>query len=412
MKVKNTTNLYIGLLLIIALLLVTFVYFNYGGIKLKDIIFWGALAIIAESLLVFLPKNDVGLSVGSAINLAAILLGGPLLGTCTTILGFLFRVTNVPGKGYIHLFNTPYFITVYNVAQAAIGTSLMGILYVETGGVIGHFYILQTIFILMMGILINTLIISGLISIVEEQKFTILWMENIKGTFLGAIAVGTLGVIIFLAFISYGYGAVLLFFGPLLLARHSFKLYIDMRNVYISTIDTLNKTIEAKDPYTSGHANRVMEYSVNLAEAYGLNYNQIENIKKAAILHDIGKIGIDDSILHKAGKLTEEEYLEIQKHPVVGADILKKMDFLKEVSEIVRYHHERYDGKGYPKGLKGDSIPIESYILSIADSYDAMTSDRPYRKALEKDIALGEIQKNGGSQFHPHLAEIFVGIMS
>lgn len=412
MKLGKKTILYIFFLLTLAIILFTLIYTNHSSISLKDILFWGILAAIAESLLVFLPNNDVGLSVGSAINVAAILSGGPLLGTTTSIIGFLLRVTNVPERGYIYLLNTPYFVTIYNISQATIMTSLMGILYINTGGVIGEFYIFQTVFILLMGILINTLIISGLISITEEQKFTLLWMENIKGTFLGAIAVGTLGIIIFLAFISYGYGAVILFFGPLLLARYSFKLYIDMRNVYISTIETLNKTIEAKDPYTSGHGNRVEEYSVMLAEEYGLSYHTIENIKKAAILHDIGKIGINDSILHKPGKLSEEEYKEIKKHPVIGADILEKMDFLEGVAQIVRYHHERYDGKGYPEGLKGDEIPIESHILAIADSYDAMTTDRPYRGALERETALDEIKKNAGSQFHPSLAEIFVEIMS
>ena len=226
------------------------------------------------------------------------------------------------------------------------------------------------------------------------------------------IPVGTLGIIIAIAYIGYGYGAVLLFFGPLLLARYSFRLYVDMRNLYISTIQTLSKTIEARDPYTSGHANRVEEYSVMLAKEIGLSTEKIRDIKTAALLHDIGKIAIDDSILNKSSRLTSEEYAQIMKHPGVGADIISKMDFFKNIKEIVRYHHERYDGKGYPEGLVGDDIPLEACILAIADAYDAMTSDRPYRQALDKGQALKEIEKNAGTQFHPDLAKTFVSIMS
>jgi putative nucleotidyltransferase with HDIG domain len=214
-----------------------------------------------------------------------------------------------------------------------------------------------------------------------------------------------------LSYSQYGIGAVLLFFGPLLLARFSFKLYIDMRNVYVNTIQLLNRTMEAKDSYTSGHAARVQEYAVSLAKEIGMSERKIENIRKAAILHDIGKIGIDDSILKKSGSLTAAEYSMIKQHPVIGAEILKDVDFLKEITEIIRHHHERYDGKGYPDGLKGDAIPIEAAILAIADVYDAMTSNRPYRSAMEKDVALREIRQNAGTQFDPILADKFVQII-
>ena len=249
------------------------------------------------------------------------------------------------------------------------------------------------------------------LSVSNNTKFFKTWGTNIKGVFPSAVAVGSLGVIMALAYISYGYGAVILFFGPLLLARYSFKLYVEMRNLYISTIQALNKTIEAKDSYTSGHASRVEELAVRLGEDYNLPFDKIEDLKTAAILHDIGKIGIHDSILNKAAELSQEELQEIMKHPSIGAEIIDKVDFLKNITPIIKHHHERYDGKGYPDGLKGDEIPIEACILTIVDSYDAMISDRPYRKALSKEEALEEIRVNAGTQFHPELAERFVSIM-
>ena len=138
----------------------------------------------------------------------------------------------------------------------------------------------------------------------------------------------------------------------------------------------------------------------------------VQNIKTASILHDIGKVGINDSILNKATKLSQAEFVEIMKHPSIGADIISKVDFLKDITTIVKHHHERFDGKGYPDGLSGGEIPIEAAVLTIADSYDAMTSDRPYRKALTADEAFEELRKNAGTQFHPQLVETFITIMT
>jgi putative nucleotidyltransferase with HDIG domain len=288
----------------------------------------------------------------------------------------------------------------------------MGIVYIRFGGEIAEFSIIPTLIIMVLGVTLNTIILSGYLALSTNISFINTWIGNIRGLFPNALAVGTIGIIIALAFISYGYGAVILFFGPLLLARYSFKLYIDMRNLYISTIEALNKAVEAKDPYTSGHANRVEELAVNLAKNYHLSFDSIENIRTAAILHDIGKIGINDNILNKAGKLTKEEYETIMKHPSIGADIIGKVHFLDDVTKIVRHHHEKYDGTGYPDGLKGDEIPIEASILMIADTYDAMTTDRPYRKALTKEMAIEELKKYSGTQFDPRLVDVFIDMIN
>lgn len=412
MKLNKKTFTYITTLFIISIIAYIFLLFNFGISSIKMLLFWSILTIVVESLLILLPQNSVGISVGFAINLASIIVGGPLLGTTASFLGLLFRCPKIPERGYVHLFNTPSYKTIFNVSQSIIVTTTMGLIYLGSGGKFGEFYLFQTILILFVGTLLNTIIISLLMSFITGQKYSNIWISNIRGTFPSSIAVGTMGVIIALAFIGYGYWAVVLFSGPLLLARYSFKLYIDMRNLYISTIQALNKTMEAKDPYTSGHATRVEEYAVGLAEFHGLPFNTVQDIKTAAVLHDIGKLGIDDSILNKASKLSQEEYELIMQHPSIGAEIISNVDFLKKVTKMVKYHHERYDGGGYPEGLVGDEIPIEACILAIADAYDAMTSDRPYRRALTQEEALNEISKNAGTQFHPVLAKKFVTFMS
>jgi len=412
MKSKRSINIYISLLFIVAISIYIYLLSEFVITDYAKLMFWIILAIVAETLLIQLPNNRVGVSVGFAISLAAIIVGGPLIGATVSSLGLLFRFPRISDKGIVHLFNTPPYKTIFNVSQSIILSSAMGIIYLSIGGAIGEFVLFPTLVIIVLDVVLNTTIISVFLTLTSENRFFYIWLNNIRGMFASALAVGCMGIIVALAFIGYGYAAVLLFFAPLLLARYSFRLYIEMRNVYLSTIDALNKAIEAKDPYTSGHASRVEELAVHLAQLYNLPFEKIENIKNAAILHDIGKIGVSDQILHKASKLSQEEYASIMRHPAIGANIISKVDFLKDISHIIKHHHERYDGKGYPDGLVGKDIPIEASILMIADSYDAMTSDRPYRRALTKKEALEEIRINSGTQFHPQLAETFIKMMN
>jgi putative nucleotidyltransferase with HDIG domain len=412
MGINTKTKVYLGFLVALAITLYIYLALNFSLGPIGLLAFWSILAIVVESLLIPLPNNTIGVSVGYAVNIATIIIGGPLLATTTSSLGVLLRAPKVPGRGYIHVVNLPLYKSVFNVSQSIIVTSLMSLIYIIIGGQIGSFSLIPTVIILLVGVVLNTSLISGFLSISASTHFINTWIGNIRGTFPSSVAVGTMGIIIALAFIGYGYGAVILFFGPLLLARYSFKLYIEMRNLYLSTIQALNKTVEAKDPYTSGHANRVEKFAVELAEAYHLPFESVQNIKTASILHDIGKIGINDSILNKATRLSQEEFHEIMRHPSIGADIISKVDFLKDITTIVKHHHERFDGKGYPDGLHGDEIPIEAAILTIADSYDAMTSDRPYRKALTQEEAFEELKRNAGTQFHPQLVETFISIMN
>ena len=177
---------------------------------------------------------------------------------------------------------------------------------------------------------------------------------------------------------------------------------------HLETISSISEAIEARDAYTRTHGDRLIGYCVAVAKELGLPESEIKNIRYAAAMHDVGKIGIKDSILNKPGKLTPEEYEEIKKHPEIGFNMLKKIKFLKHIAKDVLYHQERYDGKGYPSGLSGEDIPIASRIIAVIDTFDAMTTDRPYRKAIPADIALEEIKKNAGTQFDPRAAEAFL----
>ncbi len=185
-----------------------------------------------------------------------------------------------------------------------------------------------------------------------------------------------------------------------------------LEQAYLDMVQTLRYTVEAKDAYTRGHSDRVSEYSVLIGEKLGLPEDQIKILRIGGLFHDIGKIGVPDRILLKTDKLTDDEYSEIKNHPSIGAHILGAATIFKDIIPIVKYHHERYDGRGYPCGLKGEDIPYVARIAAVADTFDAMTSKRSYRDALNLDIVKEEIERCKGTQFDPKIADVFLDILN
>ena len=187
----------------------------------------------------------------------------------------------------------------------------------------------------------------------------------------------------------------------------------ELRTAYVQTVGALAEAVDAKDAYTRGHSERVGVYASKIAREMGFTKEFIERVYIAGLLHDVGKIGIRDAIITKPGKLTEEEYEEIKRHPEIGAKILEPVDFLADIAPCVRHHHEWYDGStlGYPDRLRADAIPLPSRIILVADTVEAMTSDRPYRKALPIDRVVSELNKFSGSQFDPACAEAFLRLL-
>lgn len=184
----------------------------------------------------------------------------------------------------------------------------------------------------------------------------------------------------------------------------------DLKELFYKTIKSISSALDAKDPYTHGHSQRVTLYSLILANELNLPSVQMESIEIASLLHDIGKIGIPESILCKPGRLTNEEFEIMKLHPERGEQMILKISKLKTISDWLKNHHEKWDGTGYPSKLKGEDIPLVARIIAIADTYDAMTSTRSYRVALTHEIAIEEIKKCAGTQFDPELAEKFVAI--
>ena len=195
------------------------------------------------------------------------------------------------------------------------------------------------------------------------------------------------------------------------ISLRNFQLYRDTKRVFLESIQALTAAIDAKDPYTEGHSERVTSLSLEIAEEMGLSQEERERLKLAALLHDIGKIGIEERILRKKGRLSDAEYSLIKSHTQVGAKILSPIHELRDIIPSVLHHHERMDGKGYPSGLKGEEIPLFARIISVADAFDAITSDRPYRKGLSVEEACREILSNQGTQFDPEVVKAFLRVM-
>jgi len=181
-----------------------------------------------------------------------------------------------------------------------------------------------------------------------------------------------------------------------------------IRASFLSAITALAYALEAKDKYTSGHSQRVAETSVAIATELGMPQDSIEKIRLAGLIHDIGKIGVRESVLNKPGHLTDEEFQHVKYHCEAGEHILTPIVEDEEILRVVRHHHERYDGTGYPDGLKYEQIPLGARILAVADSYDAMTSERPYRKAMSDEAACAEIKRGKRTQFDPEVADAFI----
>jgi|Deesub1362A_J573_1020465.scaffolds.fasta_scaffold00093_59 PAS domain S-box-containing protein/putative nucleotidyltransferase with HDIG domain len=195
------------------------------------------------------------------------------------------------------------------------------------------------------------------------------------------------------------------------IALENAKLYEDIKDLFISTVRTLAHAIDAKSPWTRGHSERVTAYAISLGKEIGLSDNELEKLELAGLLHDIGKIGTYDTLLEKPEKLTAEEFELVKQHPTKGAEILEPIKQLKDIVPIIKHHHERLDGKGYPDGLKGDEIPFLSRILCVADSFDSMTADRPYRPAPGKEFAIAELKRYSGIQFDPLIVKAFLRVI-
>jgi len=370
------------------------------------LIFFIVISTMAEFLPVDLPTSG-SVTIGFPIDFVVILVYGPATAMFITIFGAIV--------GELMQRKISWYKILFNSSQYALSAGIAGIVYQKSGGVVGTpnitNYIIPAIICAFTYYFINSSLFMMVIHFAEGISLWSIWKNQLKGIIATYIALAPIGFIMAMVYVSMGIWGIILFFFPLILARRSFELYTKMRKVYLNTIRALAAAIDAKDPYTKGHSERVAETSVALAQELNLSGRNIENIEYTALLHDIGKIGIADNILGKKSSLTDKEFDEIKEHTIMGAKIIEPVDFLKNSYKAIYHHHEKYNGKGYPDGLKSEDIPLSARIIAVADAYDAMGSDRPYRKKLNKDKILKELKDQSGKQFDPEVVKALISIL-
>jgi putative nucleotidyltransferase with HDIG domain len=401
-------KIYIGA--IIGLAIALFIYLVPSLYLTADrwliLTFFIILSTITEFMPVELPLGG-SVTIGFPIDFVVILVYGPAYAIFITFFGDIL--------GDVFNRKTIWYKTLFNASQYALSAGVAGIVYQKLGGVVGlvniSSYIIPAAICAIVYYLINSSLFMIVISLAEGVPILSVWKNRIRGIIATYIALAPIGFVMVMVYVNIGIWGIILFFFPLILARRSFELYTRMRKIYLDTIRTLAAAIDAKDPYTKGHSERVAKIAVVLATELNLSDRDIENIEYAALLHDIGKIGIDDRILGKSSKLSNEEFKKIKEHPIVGAKIIEPVDFLKNSYKTIYHHHEKYNGGGYPDGLKEKDIPLCARIIGVADAYDAMGSDRPYRRKLSKEKILKEFTEQSGKQFDPQIVNALMLIL-
>ncbi|HEX6974301.1 MAG TPA: HD domain-containing phosphohydrolase, partial [Vicinamibacterales bacterium] len=367
-----------------------------------------------------LARSGSTMSVSYAVDFASLLLLGPhetmLVAAVSAWSQCTFRIKE----------RNPVYRTLFSMCCLIVTVQAAGLVHRMFGGVPGHFDV-WTLPKPLVGaattyFLVNTAMVATAIALSTHQKIHKVWNENFLwsapsyfvGAVVAALAVGITNISVqwFLPLAA----------APLYLTYRSYKVYLgriddeqrhvrEMADLHLATIEALALAIDAKDQTSQSHIRRVQLYAAALARALGMTENHIQGVKTAALLHDIGKLAVPEHILSKPGPLTPEEFQKIRAHPKVGADIISAVPFPYPVSPLILSHHERWDGKGYPAGLKGEEIPLGARILSVVDYFDALMAERPYHKAMSFDAAVGLLQQESGKGLDPQVVEKFVELL-
>ena len=379
-------------------------------------------ASLTAAFKVYLPLTTGGstLSVSYAVDFASLLLLGPHE-------TMLVAAGSAVSQCYLNAKEeNPTHRTLFSVASLIITVQGAGLVYQALGGTRSMVPLVDLLTPLAGAattyFLLNTSLVASAIALSTHESIATTWHNNFLWSapsyFVGAVAAAMAATVVDLA----GYWIAPFTFAPLYLTYRTYKVYMgrvedeqrhaqQTSDLHLATIEALARAIDAKDQLTQSHIRRVQVYAAGLARAAGLGENEIQGVKTAALLHDIGKLAVPEHILSKPGPLTQEEFQKIRIHPQVGAEIIAAVPFPYPVAPLILSHHERWDGKGYPQGLKGEEIPVGARILTIVDYYDAVTTERPYHKALTHESAIELLRHEGGRALDPRLVSAFIDIL-
>ena len=406
-KSSPVLKVYVYFIFLAGLYVFAYILLKYRDMSWLGVVLFGLLAFAASNLSAPLPKTG-SVSINTAIFFTSLILFGP----STAILVSAFSILNI--REFVK--KVPYYKHLFNAGQylISVGTASLVFEITYNRDVVNFFNpanIGLVILAAFICFLLNTILTAVAISISERKNFINIWIYNFAWLIPFHIFLAAMSIAISFLYRSYGPFTIVFTSLPLIIAQYTYMLRIKERKALLNSIMQIVKIIDAKDSYTAGHSVRVAEYAEKIARKLRLNEYDVEVLTNLANLHDIGKVQIDLSVLNKPGKFDDADWVEMKKHPEVGYKIVKEIVFLKNSAEAILYHHERINGKGYPYGIKGDKIPLFAKILTVADAYDAMTSDRPYRPVLTQKKAIKELQECADKEFDRKISSIMIEII-
>ena len=378
-----------------------------------NILFLIGLSAVCRSFPIIM-KNDQQLDLSVIAVLAAFLLHGMEAAVFVYLSSSLLTFEKDGGKIRC-IYNTSLNKTLFNLSDIVIAIVIPGLICRLLPWQPGMFRFPM--------VFLPTIVFSVFTFVCNYLGLLVLFLLNgdimpremgkaLAGLTTNVLAAMPLGLLIsMLLTMPSGVWLALVMMCPLLLARYAWKLYLEATRYQEKLLTAFVSSMEARDPYTQGHSQRVGTYALRIARQMQCTAKQLDSIREGALLHDIGKIGVSDLILHKPGLLTCEEREVIQQHPAIGVDIVGKVGLSNAVLEMIRSHHERFDGRGYPDGCLAGELHLCTRILSVADAYDAMTSDRPYRSSISLAQARDELERGRGTQFDPVVVEAMLAVM-
>jgi putative nucleotidyltransferase with HDIG domain len=381
-----------------------------------------ALAIISGVTVLRMRDVYASFSVGDAFSFAALFLYGPEIGTLTVAFDTVAISTQLRGSASRVIFNTAAPCLSMFLA-GSIAFDLLGLPLPHDTANLAVALVASAVAITIY-FLAGSSLVAGAVALHEDRPAFREWRQNFSHLWVNPLAGGYVGALIAVFSSRIGMAALFALLPIPLILHHTFRTALgrvddqlqhlgQMNRMYRSTIEALATAVDAKDQVTHGHIRRVQTYCVALARALGVeDADTLKSLEAAALLHDVGKIGIPEHILNKPGPLTPAEFEEMKRHVAIGSEILSTIDFPFGVVPIVKHHHENWDGSGYPAGVRGAAIPLGARILSVVDCFDAVTSDRPYRSALSLREAFEILRARRGNMYDPEVVDTFIELYS
>jgi len=417
MRLPVRATSYIALLALLALLSLGFSIVNtsFSGIdEVVLFILFVILAILAEVYATRVPAYGWEISSSVAIYLAALFILGPYLAVITVLLAsllseMLLRWSATRGERRV----SAIAIT-FNVSQLVVTVSLAGLLLLSfdrLGLMLSSpFDYVLAIASFLIYMVLNIALVTGIVSLTENRPFLYSAWQSTRQFFVQYLVLCVSALLLtVLSTISVWHVLLALF--PLSLVHVSFRGYVKLQTEARATFEQISRLLDARDHYTAIHSEQVAELAVRIAATMGLQRSEVEDVEIAARVHDIGKIAVPDAILLKPGPLTRDEWAIMKKHPVISAELIEGLEIYGGVVDAVRHEHERWDGSGYPDGLRGEEIPLISRIIAAADIHNALTTDRPYREAFSAERTIEMIREMSGSDLDPDVADALLSVL-